>query len=95
VFVLVRDFRAALIQSLESTKSGLQRDAHNRPETHAGSQLIALLQRHSVSLLRFESPNSNLRGLVLPRPEPRWTYQVKAQFICEAPDASIGANFIP
>jgi hypothetical protein len=22
-------------------KSGLQRDAHNRPETHTGSQLIA------------------------------------------------------
>jgi hypothetical protein len=54
-----------------------------------------LLQRHSVSLLRFESPDSNPRGLVLPRPEPRWTYQVEAQFVCEALDASIGADFIP
>jgi hypothetical protein len=64
---------------------GLQGDTHNRPETHAGSQLIALSQRHSVSLLRFESPDSNPRGLVLPRPEPRWTYQVEAQFIARHP----------
>jgi hypothetical protein len=83
------------MQSLKSAKSGLQRDAHNRSEAHAGSQLIAQQQKHSVSLLRFESPDSNPRGLALPRPEPRWTYQVGAQFICEALDASIGANFIP
>jgi hypothetical protein len=47
----------------------------------------------SVSLLRFESPNSNPRGLALLRPEPRMDLSGRSPVQCGALDASIEARF--
>jgi hypothetical protein len=46
----------------------------------------------SVSLLRFESPDSNPRGLAPPRPEPRVDLSGQILVVCKAFDASINAK---
>jgi hypothetical protein len=45
-----------------------------------------------VSLLRFESPDPNPRGLVLLRPEPRVDLSGRSPVMCKALDVSIDAR---
>jgi hypothetical protein len=51
-----------------------------------------IVAKTSVSLLRFESPDSNPRGLALLRPEPRVDLLGRSPVICKALDASIDAR---
>jgi hypothetical protein len=51
-----------------------------------------IVAKTSVSLLRFESPDSNPRGLALLRPEPRVDLSGRSPVICKAVDASIDAR---
>jgi hypothetical protein len=51
-----------------------------------------IVTKTSVSLLRFESPNSNPRGLVPLRPEPRVDLSGRSPVVCKALDASIDAR---
>jgi hypothetical protein len=48
-----------------------------------------IVAKTSVSLLRFESPDSNPRGLALLRPEPRVDLLGRSLVMCKALDASI------
>jgi hypothetical protein len=45
-----------------------------------------------VSLLRFESPDSNTRGLELLQPEPRVDLLGRSPVVCKALDASINVK---
>jgi hypothetical protein len=51
-----------------------------------------IVAKTSVSLLRFESPDSNPRGLVLLRPEPRVDLSGRSPVMCKALDAFIEAK---
>jgi hypothetical protein len=51
-----------------------------------------IVAKTSVSLLRFESPDSNPRGLALLRPEPRVDLSGRSPVMCKALDASIDAK---
>jgi hypothetical protein len=51
-----------------------------------------IVAKTSVSLLRFESLDSNPRGLALPRPEPRVDLSGQSPVMCKALDASIDAR---
>jgi hypothetical protein len=48
-----------------------------------------IVAKTSVSLLRFESPDSNPRGLALLRPEPRVDLSGRSPVVCKELDASI------
>jgi hypothetical protein len=52
----------------------------------------SIVAKTSVSLLRFESPDSNPRGLVPLRPEPRVDLLGRSPVMCKAFDASIDAK---
>jgi hypothetical protein len=52
-----------------------------------------IVAKTTVSLLRFESPDSNPRGLVPLRPVPRVDLSGQSPVICKALDASIDAKF--
>jgi hypothetical protein len=51
-----------------------------------------IVAKTSVSLLRFESPDSNPRGLALLRPEPGVDLPGQSLVMCTALDASIDAR---
>jgi hypothetical protein len=51
-----------------------------------------IVAKTSVSLLRFESPDSNPRGLAPLRPEPRVDLSGRSPVVCKALDASIDAK---
>jgi hypothetical protein len=51
-----------------------------------------IVAKTSVSLLRFESPDSNPRGLALLQPEPRVDLSGRSPVMCKALDASIDAR---
>jgi hypothetical protein len=51
-----------------------------------------LVTKTSVSLLRFESPDSNPCGLALLRPEPRVDLSGRSPVMCKALDAYIKAS---
>jgi hypothetical protein len=51
-----------------------------------------IVAKTSVSLLRFESPDSKPRGLELLRPEPRVDLSGQSPVVCKALDASIDAK---
>jgi hypothetical protein len=51
-----------------------------------------IVAKTSVSLLRFESPDSNPRGLALLRPEPHVDLSGQSLVMCKALDASIDAT---
>jgi hypothetical protein len=51
-----------------------------------------IVAKISVSLLRFESPNSNPRGLALLQPESRVDLSCQSPVMCKAFDASIDAR---
>jgi hypothetical protein len=51
-----------------------------------------IVAKTSVSLLRFESPDSNPRGLGPLRPEPRVDLSGQSPVVCKALDASIDAK---
>jgi hypothetical protein len=51
-----------------------------------------IVAKISVSLLRFEFPDSNPRGLALLRPEPRVDLPGRSPVMCKAIDASIDAR---
>jgi hypothetical protein len=51
-----------------------------------------IVTKTSVSLLRFESPDSNPRGLAPLRPEPRVDLSGQSPVVCKALDASIDAK---
>jgi hypothetical protein len=51
-----------------------------------------IVAKTSVSLFRFESPDSNPCGLVLLRPEPRLDLSGRNPVMCKALDASIDAR---
>jgi hypothetical protein len=51
-----------------------------------------IVAKTSVNLLRFESPDSNPRGLALPRLEPGVDLSGRSLVMCKALDASIDAR---
>jgi hypothetical protein len=51
-----------------------------------------IVAKTSVSLLRFESPDLNPRGLALLLPEPRVDLSGQSPVVCRAFDASIDAK---
>jgi hypothetical protein len=51
-----------------------------------------IVAKTSVSLLRFESSDSNLRGLAPLRPEPRVDLSGRSPVVCKALDVSIEAK---
>jgi hypothetical protein len=51
-----------------------------------------IVAKTSVSLLRFESPDSNPHGLALLRPEPHADLSGQSPVMCKALDASIDAR---
>jgi hypothetical protein len=51
-----------------------------------------IVAKTSVTLLRFESPDSNPRGLALLRPEPHVDLSGQSPVVCKALDASIDAR---
>jgi hypothetical protein len=51
-----------------------------------------IVAKKSVSLLRFESPDSNPHGLVLLQPEPRVDLSGQSPVVCKALDATIDAK---
>jgi hypothetical protein len=51
-----------------------------------------IVTKTSINLLRFESPDSNPRGLAPLRPKPRVDLSGQSLVVCKALDASIDAR---